>query len=90
MSRLVTAKQEFPGLAGANTIFRNRIRHLNPLTAVPFPTFRLTASVVMFVHHGRTSAASQQPHIVGVRTASHTRVLPQSTTQSVIQVKWTY
>jgi hypothetical protein len=68
-----------PGLAGAHTILRNRIRHLKPLAAVSFPAFTFTATVVMFVYYSLTDRASKEPDIVAVSTTSD-QVLPQSAT----------
>jgi hypothetical protein len=49
-------KRKFPALAGTYAILSNRIRHLEPLTAVAFPTFAFTAAVVIPVNHSLTSA----------------------------------
>lgn len=86
LNRLAEVKRKCLGLAGAYTIFRNRIRHLKPLTAVPLSTFAFTAAVVMSVYHSLTCTTPQQPHVVAVRSTSDTQVFPQSATKNVIQV----
>ena len=90
----LSAVHELPGsegscgqsweLAGTDAVFRNWVGHFKPLAPVSFPPLRLAAHVVLLVRHGLPYAAPQQPHVVAVRAARSTHVLPQPATSNYI------